>query len=536
MFGGGKLAVGLVIRDSAVEVIALRGRRIAGRARVPFGSGDGQLATAIQRAAATAAVPTKRLAVSVPSREVLFRFFTIPLVPKAECDAAVQFEARKYIPFKMDQLVWDYRAIPSGAPNRLDVVFAAMPLERFRIVADAAAAAGIQPQLVEPQSLSLARLVEPTHDAGQAFVCLVDVTEESAHIAIVRNQLPYMTRDVDLLPRVSPSEPAAAAGASESDATAAAVPQESGEAAVDPKAQRLLSELSVSMDFFMREHPSTTIARVVLFGEHLLIGPWCRWLAEHLACPVELGTAALSRHVEGELPLSFASAVGLALLVKEPAASLDFLKRSLAKGAPGIAQAWSALSPSGLAATLRSPRVVLGAAAIACLLGVVWSAGRLQVVSAHRRLQQLVASRPEAGVLSRMDRNSLQFLKEQATAQVALLQQTIDGRISLAAKLDALARTLPEGIWLTGLSFDYAPDHTGQRQPRLVLQGACRLGEAGKELAAIQAFEEQVESSAALFAGFRTGQIDQIKTQADPKRQYTYQTFQLNCSNGERVL
>ena len=65
----------------------------------------------------------------------------------------------------------------------------------------------------------------------------------------------------------------------------------------DPKAQRLLSELRVSLDFFTREHLAATVPRVILVGDEGLLGPWQPWLADQLQCAVEIGSDLLRARV-----------------------------------------------------------------------------------------------------------------------------------------------------------------------------------------------------------------------------------------------
>jgi len=528
-------AAGLVIRARDVEILALAGKRVTTRVRVPIEAEAPQpLATAIQKALGAASLTTRRFAVSIPSQDVLFRFFTIPMVPKAEYEAAVQFEARKYIPFKTDLLVWDFRAVPSGAANKLEVIFAAIPRESFRGITEALTAAGIQPTLVEPRSLSLARLVEPVKAPpahGNEFLCVVDVEQDSAHLSIVRHRMPYLTRDVDLLPSQElPAPPAAPATAEEPPLSA-----------VDPKAQRLLSELSVSMDFFIREHPSTAVSRVVLFGDEQLVGPWCRWLSEQLRCPVELGNAALAPWVESELPLASASAVGLLRAVAEPAtASLDFLTRSVAK-APAVRPASPLKMLAELLQALRGPKALIPfGVAGGCLvaLGVM---GRLQVAALQQRLAQMDRTVPgDRWGLEQMDQDALASVKGTAAAQLAFFKEAIDRRVRVAAKLDALAKALPNGVWLTGLEFDDQFSlATGNSQPRLVLQGSCYLGEPGSELSAIQELEQKLKHHTAFFSGFEAAQLDQVTAQVteanEAQQRYTYRTFQFNCSAARRL-
>lgn len=532
---GAKAAAGLVIRASSLELVAMGGRQVVASARVPIeGEGPEPLSRAIQRALTQCGLKTKKLAVAIEHPGVLFRSFTMPLLPNAEWESAVQFEARRYIPFKTESLVWDYHAVQSQDAKQLEVVFAAIPREAFRLVQDALTAAGLQPSVIEPRSVSLARLARAaTGAASHEPVCLVDVEPEVAHLAIVKHGVPYLTRDISLLPKAGP---AAAEGAPQPSA------DEPGEP-VDQRAQRLLSELSVSMDFFVREYPSTTISRVLLFGERQLVEPWCHLLSGKLSCPVEPGTLMGVQSAQGELPLSFASAVGLLERVGNGReASIDFLKRGLVKAPqgerPSLAQLTQPVSRAELASTLRTPQAAVCAAALAGLLGIAWLLGSLRVGAVRRQVSQLVASRPDVGWgLHQMTPEALAPLKEAAAAQVRFLAQVMEQRVSAAAKLDALARSLPDGMWLNGLTFEDRIDRaTGASQPRLVIHGACLLGEGGKELAMIQQFEDEMKRNPVFFSGFSVAQLERINTKADEaSNQYTYHTFELNCDAGRRL-
>ena len=539
-----KGSAGLVVREKEVELFAVQGKSVTARVRVPMEGGESHhLTQAIQKALSAANLKMRRLAVSIPSQDVLFRFFTIPAVPKPELDSAVQFEARKYIPFKTELLIWDYRAIPTAISSQLGVIFAAIPKELFNNLQEAFAAAGVQPIIIEPRSLSLARLVESGKgEASNDFVCLVDVDSGATHLAIVKDHLPYLTREVNFsLPQPPGIEVGPELNAV-GDTTTTTIPEVSPvvvesvplmrtpEGEVDPRSQRLLSELSVSMNFFMREYPSTTISRIVLFGEEGLIAPWCRWLSEHLHCQVDMGNVWLDQRIQGGLPLSFASAVGLLQGVSDPkSVALDFLKRSLAKPVSIAHAAPMSLPgvPAELLRRLKSPQAAVCASVAAGLLAIFWFLGGLVVSVERHHMERVVQSGSDVGWgLKDMNQADLETLKQKATDQLALLKKIIDQRERLSAKLDALARSMPDGVWFTNLSFQERIDG---KDRHMSVAGACFLGEAGHELGAIQKFEEQVKHHPVFSRGFRIAQVGQINIRNDNPENPTYRTFQLNC-------
>ncbi len=60
---------------------------------------------------------TERVCVSVPGRIVLPRMFHLPVADRAKMATMVQFEAKRHVPTRLDQLVWDFQVMPAGLGN-----------------------------------------------------------------------------------------------------------------------------------------------------------------------------------------------------------------------------------------------------------------------------------------------------------------------------------------------------------------------------------------------------------------------------------
>ncbi|MCI0563528.1 MAG: hypothetical protein MN733_34060, partial [Nitrososphaera sp.] len=305
-----------------------------------------------------------------------------------------------------------------------------------------------------------------------------------------------------------------------------------------------LSEVSVSMNFFMREYPSTNIPLTVLFGNEERVRQWGDRLSRHLSCRVEMGQAWLASHVESGVPLSFASAVGLLQAGKAPKnAIIDFVKRRpISEGITSKAVSMQAPSPTSIKAwlaSLKPVQVVMNFCLAAALIGGTWFVSNLKVTSERSRLAHITQSNPELGWgLSTLSKEELETLKAAATAQLALLKRILEKPISIAEKLDAVARTLPEGVWLTDLAFEYPLGEKGISQLRMVANGACFLGAPDRELGAIQQVEEALKGNSLFLKGFGSAHVDKIdvrKNTPGSSQQYTYRTFQLNCKPEETL-
>ena len=53
----------------------------------------------------------------MPGRIVLPRIFHLPVADRAKMATMVQFEAKRHVPTRLDQLVWDFQVMPGGQGN-----------------------------------------------------------------------------------------------------------------------------------------------------------------------------------------------------------------------------------------------------------------------------------------------------------------------------------------------------------------------------------------------------------------------------------
>jgi len=159
------------------------------------------------------------------------------------------------------------------------------------------------------------------------------------------------------------------------------------------------------------------------------------------------------------------------------------------------------------------------------------------LAEAQRQLRQVTASVPQTGFgFETLPVTRLESLQTTTQAQLDLLTKVVQHQTSVAAKLSGLVQTLPEGVWITKLFYEQKLDTSGAVLPRLAINGSCYLGEATKELSAIQQFQDQVKRHAQLFEGFVSTQLDQINAAKDQQRpDYTVRTFQLNCSASRKL-
>ena len=78
---------------------------------------SGMIGEALNGLLAQHSLRTERVCVSVPGRIVLPRLFHLPAADHAKMSTMVQFEAKRHVPTRLDQLVWDFQVLADGEGN-----------------------------------------------------------------------------------------------------------------------------------------------------------------------------------------------------------------------------------------------------------------------------------------------------------------------------------------------------------------------------------------------------------------------------------
>lgn len=128
-------------------------------------------------------LPSNRVVLSVPTARTFTRSMTLPTSAEENLLEAVQLESEQYIPVPMSELCMDYEIINRNK-NTIEVLMCAVPKRIINALVTASQAAHLDPVLIEPAMLSLARLVNKTEE-GHLPTIIVDVGAASTDIAIL---------------------------------------------------------------------------------------------------------------------------------------------------------------------------------------------------------------------------------------------------------------------------------------------------------------------------------------------------------------
>ncbi len=162
----------------------------------------------------------------------------------SEVKGVVDFEARRYIPFKLEDLVYSYHAttVVEKKIRRIRILFIAIRKEILERYCSVLEQAGLRATFIEPASISLLRaLTFKKQIQRQQRIAIIQTNQREGTITIVDQGIPQFVRDFQLVT----SLPAA--------------PDPDG-ASINT---RLLNEIRISLDYYRRLHSMGEIDKLL---------------------------------------------------------------------------------------------------------------------------------------------------------------------------------------------------------------------------------------------------------------------------------
>jgi type IV pilus assembly protein PilM len=257
-----KFALGVDIGASAVKVVAL-GPRKAGGARpllghelVPIAGGpEANPADAVKAAVAALKVPTRTVALSVSGPWVIMRVVELPRMKADEMKQALPFEAQRYLPFNVEDVVIDGVALGPADESKDWVLIVACKKELIERRLDCARAAGLEVAVIDVDALALTNSFLAGRNGGktEGIRALVDVGLQLSNLVVFKDQMPYLVRDIpwgaEKLARAV-ADQAGVEAAAVAEALAKGELSEAMRAALPAACEPLVTELQLSFDYF----------------------------------------------------------------------------------------------------------------------------------------------------------------------------------------------------------------------------------------------------------------------------------------------
>jgi type IV pilus assembly protein PilM len=223
-------AIGLEVGTSAIKIVELRSgsppslRALAIRPTPPGTIQDGQviepqaIAAEIKAGLAEAKIRNKYVVTSIANQAAITRIIPMPKMSLKELDEAIKWEAERYIPFPIDEVVLDYDILdnPDDVPadGQMEVMIAAAQHETIARLVEVIKLAGLEPVVIDVKPFAALRALRGSllgehiskttlsntstfTESGEVGVVL-EIGASNSTIALVRGERVLMNRNINV--------------------------------------------------------------------------------------------------------------------------------------------------------------------------------------------------------------------------------------------------------------------------------------------------------------------------------------------------
>ncbi|MFH1777076.1 MAG: pilus assembly protein PilM [Candidatus Omnitrophota bacterium] len=472
------------------------------------------IVSAIQKAIRKCKLNIKEVYTVLPHGAVLARFFAMPKLPKEEWDSAIRFESKKYIPFRLEEIIADYVVVHDPKQKKIKVVYVAAKIETIKRHIALLAKAGLRPRKIDIIPFALIRAFKQMGviDNKDSYA-IIDINPGMATVVIISEDIPYFIRDISL----SQAEEWI-------DDAAAQTIFEQGVASVDERVkmqESLVSELRLSFDYYQKELNNKPITKIVLCGETNIFDKIDDLLFERLNTPVVIPDVV--KYLEGTkiklqprfnsiMPISFGAALNKIVRSK---ITVDMFK------VKEVVQVKKKVFMRKLIFT-----EIMTALICLSLLFLVMNA---TIIKERSIFSNIEAQRPNLAIIETdLSKKQLEDTKEELGGRLRLYRKIVKERQTWTKKLNSLTKMLPDSVWLTSIAGQDIITKSGISNKDLVLSGVVYTRKMGEETNIINKLIADFKQDEDFYEGF--SMLNLTSTESMRVLEYDVMKFEILCS------
>ncbi|MFA4984098.1 MAG: pilus assembly protein PilM [Candidatus Omnitrophota bacterium] len=427
-------------------------------------------------------IGTREAAVSLSGKDLIIRNFEMAILPRDEIAGAVNFEVRKYIPFKTEELVADFQYKTDKAAQKNRILFVAIKKETIERYASIINKLGLKMISLEYSAFSILRLLKlggVPSQRGVRGIFNVDLAEnDEVNFLVLEDGFPLFSRDVMLL-------------------GAAAVSETAKPEIPEPNVvlEKLKREIRISMDYYDRTLPLKNIDKIFFMMDR----NYQAELEGFISFIRDIGLSSqfvdLKRCLGKNVPFSLAFLKSYATALTNVNIGLKpNLLQAREKSEKKVVVLEQPKTKAGaLLMQLRSQTAKALAIAIFICLGTYYF-GASRLFPLGMEISKIKKARPAvtSGIKPNASYDELVRLNADYRKKIDVLDGLLTKRTYLTELLDAIPRLIPGQMRLSELSFK----KEAGGEVVLMLRGMVYMGDSNQEMDTVNRFLAVLKSNA----------------------------------------
>ncbi len=469
--------------------------------------GDVKLIALLKDAFRTYRINADEAIFSVSGQDLVIRTFEIPLLPQNELKGAVNFEVKKYIPFKLEDLDYDFQVSFNKKNKTSLVLFVGIKKEILNSYISISKQLNLKVDLLEYSAFSILRFLKLAglSDTGVvANLCCDLNNEDEGNFAVFENGFPLFSRDIVLV-----GGPAGFEQTVETD--------------LIQKRDKLKNEIRASLEYYSRKFRDKDIKNIFVFSDKESRQELETFFSDS-TIPVKFVDA--QKVLGKNTPYS-------SMLVKSFAAAL--LKSAPLKITLNLMGAKLKADKSTVSGLkyfnflegfkLDVKFIFIGIALCIAVFGY----GLMRIKPLQEELTGIKSNRVKVSpAVPNDDYETLYALNVKYRKKIATLDGLVKKQMYATYALDAIARALPKGVWLDNFSLNQRKG--GELD--VIINGEVYLGDNDLEFEAVNTFLRNLKNEPKFFEYFREMNINSIDRKTTKDRSQAVFTIVCKGSSG----
>jgi hypothetical protein len=512
-------ALGVYFGPSAISVVETKGKKVAANIKIPqaaLSSGeleekvpeDIKMVAAFKDELRRNRVGVKEATVALSGKDLIIRTFEMPTLGRQDLGTAINFEARKYLPFKPEELILDYQLYYDKSEQKNLVLLEGIKKEVLDKYLSIFSQLNLKIRTIECAAFSSLRLLQLAgiKTKGVTAVIAADLKEaDEINFTVLEGGFPLFSRDIIL-------------GAGPEGAPSA---EEEGSGML---LEKFKTEIRISLDYYQRKFPAKKVANTVFILSRDYQPDAESFIKELGLVPQFID---VNKCLDKPLPFSLGFLKGytssLAGSVKMP------LKINLL-AAKGRAEKKVSAGPQLSLAILKGLNISPKAIAVGILLcAAAFGFGMYQKMPVQKELEGLRAAQPKVATVSpQASLEELSAVDSQYKDKAAALDNAIRNQLYLTDPLDVIPRLVPQGMWLENFSYRNTKDRA-----ELILDGSVYLSDPGQEFEAVNTLAAKLKAEPAFSKYFKS--IEVVSLDSRKLRDISITSFSISCQTDKEM-
>ena len=400
------------------------------------------------------------LMLSLSGQMVFPRFVRLPAVSEDKLLQMVQYEVEQNVPFPMSEIVWNHQFIGDASSGEQCAMIVAAKTENVREITDCVVQMGLESEIVDVAPMALYNCLRYNYSQLDGCTVVLDIGARSTNLIFAEDEKIY-NRCIPVAGNAITQEIAKSCGKTFAEAEAlkqelAFVSLGGVTASEDETAERvskvvrnvvtrLHAEISRSVNFYRSQQGGSAPVRMFLTGGSSVMPHLDTFFREKLQIEVDylnpFANVGLSNRINrdqvGTDAFVLSESVGLAL------------RRSLA-----CPVEINLMPPEIIKRKSFKKRIpYFGLAAVGVLLCLgIWAMYAKQMAQLYQAQGEQVATALSALKADQSRLGKAEKAKESVALKADVLRDVMSQRIAWLRRVDAVRKSLFDGVWLTELT------------------------------------------------------------------------------------